>query len=141
MKNPMKTSNKHWLILPGIFSIGLVIGATALTAWSQTAPVLTIKPQGTNEFFIGFTNNIGAASYDLLWTPSLAGPDYSWQWKAIGTPGQTNFLVTGVYSTEFYTAILDTNSVPLWKAADPDNPAAGILTVTIDSPANGFLIQ
>jgi hypothetical protein len=32
---------------------------------------------------------------------------------------------------------VDTNGVPLWEAADPNNPGAGILAVFIDSPANG----
>jgi hypothetical protein len=36
---------------------------------------------------------------------------------------------------------LDTNSVPLWELADPNNPGLGILSVTIDSPTNGAVLQ
>jgi hypothetical protein len=46
----------------------------------------------------------------------------------------------GAYQTGFFRALIDTNSIPLWEAADPNNPSAGILTVFIDSPANGFNI-
>ena len=110
-----------------------------MTAWSQSTPVLTITPLGTNQFSISFTNN--GSTYDLQTTPVLANPEFPWTWAAIGTNAQTNFLVTGVYQTGFYRAILDTNSIPLWEAADPNNPALGALTITIDSPANGSLIQ
>lgn len=135
----MKTIKKHRLTLLGIFGGAAIVIATALTAWSQSAPVLTITPLGTNQFSISFTNN--GSTYDLQSTPVLANPEYPWTWAAVGTNAQTNFLVTGVYQTGFYRAILDTNSVPLWELADPNNPAAGILTITIDSPANGSLIQ
>ena len=38
-------------------------------------------------------------------------------------------------------AAMDTNSIPLWEAADPNNPGTGILTVFIDSPTNGAVLQ
>jgi hypothetical protein len=138
----MKTLKKNWLTLLGIFSGGLLVVATASTALSQTVPVLTIAPLGTNQFSITITNNVGGTDFDLQWTPVLANAEYPWTWAAIGTPGQTNFLVNmTVYQTGFFRAISDTNSIPLWEAADPNNPGAGILTIFIDSPANGSLIQ
>ncbi len=120
---------------------GFLLGASWV--WAQsTPPVLSITTLGTNQFSITITNNIGSTDYDLQWTPVLANPDYPWTWAAIGTPGQTNYLVNmTVYQTGFFRTILDTNSVPLWQAADPNNPGAGILTIFIDSPANGSLIQ
>ncbi len=137
----MKIIKRYWITSLGIVGTALVVIATALTSWSQTAPVLTITSLGTNQFSITFSNNIGTASYDLLWTPALANPDFPWTWAAVGTPGQTNFMLNmGVYQTAFFRAELDTNSIPLWEAADPNNPGAGILTVFIDSPANGFTI-
>jgi hypothetical protein len=135
----MKPINMYQKMILGILGGTAIVIGTALTVWAQSAPVLTITPLGTNQFSISFTNNGG--TYDLQSTPVLANPEYPWTWAAIGTNAQTNFLVTGVYQTGFYRAILDTNSVPLWEAADPNNPAAGILTITIDSPANGSLIQ
>jgi len=109
--------------------------------WAQPPPLLTITPLGTNQFSIWFTNNIGTQTYDILSTPVLADPDYPWQWAAVGSPGQTNFLVTGIYETGFYQAILDTNAIPLWEAANPTNASLGILNVLIDSPTNTAVLQ
>jgi hypothetical protein len=135
----MKTSKRHWITIIGSFGI---IVATALTAFSQTVPVLTITSSGTNVYSITITNNIGSGDYDLQWTPVLANPDYPWTWVAIGIPGQTNYLVNaGDYQTGFFRMISDTNSVPLWEAADPNNPSLGPLTIYIDSPANGSTLN
>lgn len=136
----MKTTKGSLTVWAGICAIGLIIIA-AITAFAQTAPVLTITPMGTNQFSVGFTNNIGTASYDVLGTPALANPDYPWTWAAIGTPGQTNFLINSPYSAGFYRAILDTNAIPLWEAANPDDPALGALSITIVTPANGSTLN
>jgi hypothetical protein len=134
----MKTIRNRVLQLAGICAGGLVI-ATALTVQSQNAPVLTIKNLGTNVFSISITNGIGTSIYDLQWTPALVGPGSSWSWVSIGTPGQTNFISNMPdYPMMYFRTILDTNS--LWKAADPNNPTNGVLSVFIDSPANGFNI-
>jgi hypothetical protein len=134
--------NNYWLPLLGVFGGALIVVATALTARSQTAPVLTIAPLGTNQFSITITNNIGATTHDLQWTPALAGPDYQWTWVTTGTPGQTNFLI-GMqdYQVGFFRTILDTNNPPLWELADPNNPGLGVLAVTIDSPTNNAVLQ
>ena len=139
----MKIIKKHWKALLGTFGGALLVVATALTAWSQTAPDLTIAPVGTNEYSITITNDIGMTTYDLQWTPILANPGYPWTWAALGTAGQTNYLVNldGISDTGFFRTILDTNTPPLWEAADPNNPSLGILQVTIDSPANGAVLQ
>ena len=137
----MRISEANWKTPAGIIAGIFIATATVLTALAQTGPSLTIAPTGTNQFSITITNSIGSSDYDLLWTPVLNSADYPWTWAAIGTPGQTNYLVNGIYDTGFYRVILDTNSVPLWEAANPNNPSAGILTVFIDSPTNGALIQ
>lgn len=101
-------------------------------------PYLTIAPTATNGVqLITIWNNQGPANYDLWWTPALANPDYPWQWIAVGSPGQTNFIVTMTYPTSFYLAIQDTNAIPLWESANPTNQSLGILSVLIDSPTNG----
>jgi len=114
-------------------------------AWrglSQTAPFLTIAPLGTNQFSITIANGTNTGNYELWWTPVLANPDYPWMTAAVGTTGQTNFMLNmGVYQTGFFRALMDTNSIPLWEAADPNNQGAGILTVFIDSPTNGAVMQ
>jgi len=126
----------------GICGTGLVIVATALTVQSQTAPVLTIAPLGTNQFSITVTNGVSTVSYDVLWTPVLGNPNYPWTWVAAGSTGQTNFMLNmSISQTGFFEALLDTNSIPLWEAANPNNQSVGILTVFIDSPTNGAVIQ
>jgi hypothetical protein len=138
----MKTIRKNWITFAGIFGSGLIVVVMALTALSQTVPVLTIAPLGTNVYSITITNNVGSADFDLQWTPVLANSDYPWTWVAIGIPGQTNYLVNaGDYQTGFFRMISDTNSVPLWEAADPNNPSLGPLTIYIDSPANGSTLN
>ncbi len=138
----MKTSEANWKTHAGIFAGIFLTLATVLTSLSQIAPVLTITPLGTNQFSIAITNNIGTATYDLLWTPVLANPDYPWTWAAPGAPGQTNFLLNMQgYPEGFFETILDTNAVPLWEAANPANPASGILQVYIYGPSNGAVLQ
>ena len=139
----MKTIRRHWTALTGTAGCGLLIVATALTVWSQTAPVLTVAPTGTNQLLITITNGVSATTYDIYTTPVL-GNSVTYPWKAavIGTNGQTNFTLNiRPYQAGFFRAVVDTNSVPLWEAADPNNPSAGILSVFIDSPANGAVLQ
>jgi len=105
-------------------------------------PYLTIAPTGTNQLMITVINNGTPVNYELWWTPVLANPAYPWTAVAVGATGQTNFVVsTAVYPTGFYRAIWDTNGIPVWQMADPNNPGAGILAVFIDSPTNGAVIQ
>jgi hypothetical protein len=102
-------------------------------------PFLIIAPTGTNQFLITITNAVSGNTYDIYTTPVLGDTvNYPWTAAAIGASGQTNFTVNmGPYSTGFFRAVVDTNGIPLWEAADPNNPGAGILAVFIDSPANG----
>jgi hypothetical protein len=134
MKNWQKIIVGKAVILIAILFVGRNLPA-------QTAPPLTITPLGTNQYSITFTNS-PPNTYDLQWTPVLANPDYPWTWAAIGTNGQSSFQVNGgTYQIGFFRTILDTNSVPLWELADPNNPALGPLTIVIDNPANGSVIQ
>jgi hypothetical protein len=105
-------------------------------------PFLIIGPTGTNQLLITVLNDASPANYELWWTPVLADPAYPWTVVAAGTTGQTNFTVNiGPYFTGFYRAIWDTNSVPLWELADPNNTNSGVLNVWIDSPANGTTLN
>jgi hypothetical protein len=139
----MKTIKKNRFTLLGIAVGGLIALAVALNALSQTGPPISITPLGTNQYSITITTNIGSATYDLMWTPFLENPDYPWTWAILGTPGQTNYLVNmnGVSDSGFFRTLLDTNSPALWELANPNIPSLGILTVTIDSPTNGTVLQ
>jgi hypothetical protein len=94
-------------------------------------------------FSLTVTNGISGGNYEILWTPDLGDTvDYPWTWIAVGRPGQTNFTVNmGVYDVGFFAGNLDTNTIPLWEAADPRNPNAGILNVWIDNPTNGATLN
>ena len=134
----MKNMRPLWITIFAIISSGLLM----LAAMAQTAPTLTIIPSGTNQLSVTITNNIGTADYDLQWTPALGNPNFPWTFAAIGVPGGTNFLlVADAYPATFFRAVLDTNAVPLWEAADPSNPSSAILKVTILGPANGANLQ
>jgi len=101
-------------------------------------PILTIASTGTNQLLITIINGVTATNYDIYTTPVLGDTvNYPWTAAVIGTNGQTNFTVTMLYPTSFYRAVVDTNGVPIWAAADPSNPGAGYLAVFIDSPVNG----
>jgi hypothetical protein len=103
-------------------------------------PYLTIAQAGTNAVLVTVWNDIGPTNYDIQTTPVLTSP--SWTGATNGFTGQTNFLINfGQYYTAFFRAVIDTGDVPWWKAADPNNPAAGVLAVFIDSPTNGAVIQ
>ena len=120
-------------------TLALVFGRWA---WAQTAPVLTVAPTGTNTLSITVTNGTSTGNYELWTTPVLNDlEDYPWTTVAAGT-GLTNFIVPiGPYPVGFFRAVLDTNSIPLWELADPNNPNSGILNVWIDSPANGSTLN
>jgi hypothetical protein len=103
---------------------------------------LTIAPGGTNQLVVTVINDGDPVNYELWWTPVLANPAYPWKILAVGATGQTNFTVdASVYPTGFYQAIWDTNGIPIWEEADPNNPGAGILTITIDSPTNNAVLN
>jgi len=135
----MKKNRRHSLWL-----IGLVVICAAFASHGQSIPQpgITITNLGTNTFSVKITNSVSTADYDLQWTPVLASPEFPWTWAEIGTPGQSNFLVSAPgYDYAFFRVLVDTNTIPLWEAADPNNPGAGILTITITSPAQGAIIQ
>ena len=133
----MKRTETRWKAIAGVSIAAAMVMVMALTAISQSVPVMSIVPTGTNTFKIGITNGAAGANYELWWTPVLASSDYPWTILAVGTPGQTNFNVNmAEYQSGFFEGVIDTNAIPLWEAADPNNPGAGILTVFIDSPTN-----
>jgi hypothetical protein len=130
--------------LPKALAVFLVLAVATLIvrlalAQSIPQPVLAITSVASNQITITITNGVSYGTYDLYTTPVL-GNDAAYPWTAamIGTNSQTNFIINlGPYPAGFYRVVVDTNSIPIWEAADPNNPGAGILTVFIDSPANG----
>ena len=82
-------------------------------------------------------------SYDILYSPVL--PANNWLTLAIGSMGQTNFTVPMLGDTAFYRAEIgddwDGDGIPNWMDARPSDPNIGALTVTVDFPASGSVLQ
>ena len=136
----MKTIQKR--ISAILIFLGALGAAIVGIAQSIPQPGITITNLGTNTFSVKITNSVATADYDLLWTPELGSSEFPWTWAEIGTPGQSNFVVSASgYDSAYFRVLLDTNTIPLWEAADPNNPGAGKLTITITSPAQGAIIQ
>jgi hypothetical protein len=127
----MKTLRKNWAKLAGLMSsavAAVVVVYACVSAWGQTAPVLTIVPTGTNAVSITITNGSASGLYQLYYRPFLT-EDYPWVLFTNGTTGQTNFIANmGDTISGFFEAAYNTNFVP---------PS---ISVIILSPANGALI-
>lgn len=130
------------------FAAGAVAVGSLLTVFAQSVPqpVLSITALGTNQFLIGITNGVTNATYELHWRPALDNTNYPWQVIATNDLGQTNFSVdAGLWDYGYFRvsvgADADGDGVPDWADADPNNPAVGILSLTIDSPVNGAVFQ
>jgi hypothetical protein len=123
----------------------ILIVATVIVAVKTLAqippPVLAITPLGTNTYSIAIANGVPATTYGIYWTPVLGNADYPWM-VLVGTNGQTNFMLNmEQYDSGFFMGAVNTNGIPPWELANPDDPGLGILSVTIDSPANGAALH
>lgn len=131
-----------------LVSLGIIasIAAGIVLLANAQQPVLKISDLGTNVFDIAITNAVSATNYTLFWTPALQDPNYPWNVVAVGSIGQSNFMmdVSG-WNAGFFKVLLgsdeDGDGVPSWLDAQPLNPSVGVLTITIDSPVNGALLQ
>jgi hypothetical protein len=128
------------LSLAVILTVATVI--VAVKTFAQIPPpVLAITPLGTNTYSIAIANGVPATTYGIYWTPVLGNADYPWG-VLVGTNGQTNFMLNmGQYDSGFFMGAVNTNGIPPWELANPDDPGLGILSVTIDSPANGAALH
>ncbi len=142
----MRTLRKSWRHFAGFMAIGSLTVFTiyaCLSAFGQTAPGLKIGNLGSNNFSITITNGNTNSFYYLWWTPFLNNPAYPWQVLIPGNPAQTNFNVNGDATPVafFRVSIGNGTGVPPWQAADPSDPSSPALTVTINAPTNGAVVQ
>ena len=146
LKTPAKISNAkrpkrslNTVALACVLAAALLLGRWV---WAQGLPALAIAPATSNQLTITITNPV-PGSYELWTTPVLGDDeDYPWTIMAVGTNGQNSFtILMPVYPAGFYQATLDTNAIPLWEAADPNNQSTGILNIWIDSPTNGTTLN
>lgn len=147
-RTPMKNYSHHSqrTLLYAIAIAGAAIGVSLLTVLAQSVPqpVLSITSLGTNQFQIGITNGVTNALYELYWRPVLEDANYPWQILTTNQAGQTSFWVDGgEYASGFFKAAIGTNYSGVWdfQLANPNDPSLGALSITIDSPINGTVLQ
>lgn len=145
-QNPMKNHSYYSkrALLCAIATAGTAVGISFLTVLAQSQPVLTIASMGTNQFQVTVTNGVAGARYELWWTPALNDPLYPWARAGVGDPGQTNLLVDAdLWPMGFFQVSVGTNYNGIWdyQWANPNDPSLGALSIVIDSPTNGMVLQ
>lgn len=131
------------LVLP--VTVASVAAWIAIMANAQQ-PVLKITDLGNNYFAVTITNGLPSTNYTLFWTPALENHAYPWEVITVSDIGQTNFLLDmGDWQAAWFRVLVgsdqDGDGSPEWQDAQPLNPAVGILSVTIDGPTNGAVLQ
>lgn len=145
----MKTWKQQWAPVARALGAGsIVLTLTLLAAWrvwsQSNAPVLAIAPLGTNQFQVTVTNGVAGAAYELMWGPSLNVPLSQWGILQTNPPGQTNFGVNcGQLPVGFFMVRVGqcTNGIWDYQWANPNDPSLGALSIVIDSPTNGMVLQ
>jgi hypothetical protein len=127
----MRTLKKNWAKLVGAFTLaGLAVFAVyaCVSAWGQSAPVLSVAVTGTNQVTITVTNGVGNGLYQVYYREFLS-TNSEWILLTNGTTGVTNFTVSlGESIAGFFQAAYNTNFVL---------PVARLI---IQSPTNGALV-
>jgi len=108
--------------------------------FSLLTPEIT---QGTNVLLTLFNRDTNI-SYDIWHAPELSS-NAVWSIVATGTMGQATFTLPMVGSEGWFRGAVggdwDGDGIPNWMDADPSSTNAGALTITIDFPGNGAVIQ
>ena len=140
MKNRRIPALEHLIVIA--FAI---IAHRNLIAQGVPQPGLKSSLVSTN-FQVSITNAVSTAIYELYWIPELNSTTYKWKWLMVGTQGQSNFVMD--ISSTSYGFILgkvgtdsDNDGVVDWQDSRPNDSSAGLLTVTIESPANNSTID
>lgn len=143
----MKPLTKQWATRPETWGVAALITGTLIALADVPQPVLTITPANTNQFLITITNGVTNINYEIYRTPLLGDEaNYPFTLHLIGELGQTNFTVNlEPEGISWYRAAIgldwDNDGVPNAIDGNPNNVSVGALTVTIDSPPTGQLLQ
>ena len=101
----------------------------------------------TNQLNLTVTNHTSGALYEVWARPVLGDPAYPWTWIGRGAVNQTNFSITNymVEPTGFFELFVgddwDNDNALNDIDAQPNNPNVGALTITIDFPTQGLVLQ
>lgn len=130
--------------------IGIVIVSCVLALWmgvarSDDGPGLLILPLTNNQLSLTVTNGSSTNQYQIQRRDAFDALN-PWNYHLGGTLGQTNFTVErGIQQIGFFRAIpcidCDNDGFLNWLDAAPNDPAVGILTITIDSPLHGSTVN
>lgn len=136
----------HFLFQAAIAVVGCALIGLITFRGVADQPVLSIVSLGSNQFSITVTNAGTPTNYTLFWKPVLADTNYPWQVIATNAVGQTNVIVdAGDWPKGFFQILVgidqDGDGVPEWMDANPLDPSIGALSVTIDSPTNGEVLN
>jgi hypothetical protein len=134
------------LVFCGLFVALWAFIAVLAIGQSAPQPVLTIVPTNGNQFQLIITNGVASTNYEIYRTPFLADTNYPWTLQVAGDVGQTNFILDkGLENMGFFRAALgldwDGDGIPNSRDGNPNDPSIGILTITIDSPTNGMILN
>ena len=137
---------KFWIWGGG--GMGLV-ACLAISLWpylakTSPAPGLSIALTGSNLLTLTITNGLTNEYYEIYSEIQLEAP--TWSFYAGGSLGQTSFLASNFPAMlRFFKARAtndwDGDGIANWADADPNSTNIGLLTITIESPANGALLQ
>ena len=140
-----RPTNRAW---PTNFAVLLLLALTGGLALAlihasalATAPGLTIALSTNDGVLLTVTNGESSEFYEIYSTNSIA--DYTaWSLSITGSVGQTNFYVPmGPATAWFFKARAgndwDGDGIRNFQDANPNNTNVGVLSVTIDTPANG----
>ena len=138
--------NRRWIATLLGFVCGLAV-LLVVPKLALTSPAPGLSPGPVTNGYLGLTvtNGVTNEFYEIYTTPTL-DPGYVWTLSVTGALEQTNFSVpVGPSWTGFFKARAGTDwdgdGVPNWKDAAPDDAGLGVLSVTIETPANGSTIQ
>jgi hypothetical protein len=127
----------------------LLAGTILWAVRSETVepPEIQISKVSSNTFQISILNGDSQTFYEV-YRRTFLHPDYPWGSAGMltGALGQTTFYVTeDLQPMSFFQVTAGTDwdgdSVPNWKDAQPNSTNAGALTITIDFPTPGAIIQ
>lgn len=101
----------------------------------------------TNTVALTVTNHTAGAVYEVYMRPVLDDPLYPWTFLARGGVNQTNFVITNynIGPLGFFELAVgsdwDSDGIANDIDAQPGNGSVGALTITIDFPTQGLVLQ
>lgn len=126
------------------FLLCMMIALWPEFAETSPAPGLSIERLSTNAVTLTITNGVTNEFYEIYSRVDLQAP--IWDFFTNGTLGQTSWPVaTSPIQRRFFEARAnndwDSDGVLNWADADPNSTNVGFLTITIESPSNGAVLQ